>query len=64
MPHEPVYHCQVAPGERVPFTCNVEPVPEQIGEDALALVGAAGPVVTATFVLTQLEKQVPVSALT
>ena len=64
-PHEPEYHCQVAPGERVPVKVRVDDKAEhnEAGE-ALEEAGAEGVGFTFTSVLLQFEKQLPFSART
>ena len=64
-PHAPVYHCQVAPGERVPVTASVDdPAEHKKAGEAFPDKGDAGVEFTVTDVLVQFEKQDPFSALT
>ena len=54
-PQEPLYQYHLAPADKVPFTCNVELVPEHIGELPLAETGSLGISVTLNDVFTQAE---------
>ena len=62
-PHEPVYQCHVAPADNAPLTWSVELAPAHTGEFPLAETGLLGEAATLTIIFTQLEKQVPFSAL-
>lgn len=61
--HESADHCHIAPTDKVPVTCSVELLPAQTGVVPLAETGSLGVFATVTLAFTQLEKQVPVSAL-
>ena len=63
-PHESVYQCHVAPADKGPLTWSIELLPAHTGEFPLAVTGSLGVEATLTIVFTQLEKQVPFSALT
>ena len=58
-PQEPVYQCQTAPPDNVPFTCSVAVPPVQIADAPLTDTGLIGVAITFTTVLTQPEKQFP-----
>ena len=63
-PHEPLYQCHVAPADNVPFTCNVVLAPTQIVDVPDIETGSVNAPPTVTFVVEQVEKHPPFSALT